>query len=48
MKNTLALGLLVAVALIIFAVQIIASRWLTLTVLGVAALVLIFAFHIAA
>lgn len=47
MKNALALGILVAVVLVIWAIETVARRWLALIILCVAALVLIFAIRIA-
>jgi hypothetical protein len=47
MKNALAAGILVAVVLCIYAVEAVARRWLAIVIIGVAVLVLIFAFHVA-
>lgn len=47
MKNTLALGILIAVALVIWAAETVAKRWMALMILIVAALLLILAFRVA-
>jgi hypothetical protein len=47
MKNALALGLLIFVVLSICALQVAARRWLALIIVSIAALVLIFAVHVA-
>jgi len=47
MKNALALGLLIFVALVIWAAETVARRWLALIIFGMAILVLMFAFRVA-
>lgn len=47
LKDILALGILIAVALVMWAIQTAARRWLALMIVGTATLVLIFAFRVA-
>lgn len=47
MKNALALGIIVFIALVIWAVESVARRWLALIIVGLAALVLVLSFHFA-
>jgi hypothetical protein len=47
MKNALAIGLLMFVVLVMFAVQTAARRWLAVIILGLATLILMMSFHFA-